>query len=90
LHIYRHFQTRRNLAASYDEFWAECGGAHDAEGIFDLPVAFIPREIPSIRANKRQMYRRRYAMLEGITEQIHANVLGCAEPVAQAACALAG
>ena len=86
LHIYRHFQARRNLAASYDEFWAECGGAQGADGAFDLPVAFIPRDISTIRVNKRQMYRRRYAMMEGIAEQIQGNVLGRLElVVAQAA-----
>lgn len=69
-HIYRHFQARRNVAASYDTFWIECGGVAEPDGSFALPAAFIPREISTIRVNKRQMYRRRYAMLERIAAEI--------------------
>lgn len=76
MHIYRHYQTRRNVAASYDEFWAECGGVRSTNGFFDLPVAFVPREISTIRVNKRQMYRRRYAMLEKMAEQIRDYISG--------------
>jgi uncharacterized protein VirK/YbjX len=76
MHIYRHFQTRRNVAASYDAFWIECGGAAAPDGIFDLPVAFVPREISTIRVNKRQMYKRRYAMLEGMAAEIKARLSG--------------
>ena len=74
-HIYRHFQKRRKFRASYDEFWIECGGRLAEDGMFDLPVAFVPREISTIRANKRQMYRRRYAMLSAIAEQIRSRMI---------------
>jgi uncharacterized protein len=74
LHIYRHFQARRNVVASYNQFWDECGGALAPDGIYDLPAAFVPREISAIRANKRQLYRRRYAMLEGINHQLIARL----------------
>ncbi len=70
MHIYRHYQTRRDVAASYDPFWAECGGIQGPDEIFDLPVAFVPRDISTLRVNKRQMYRRRYAMLEQIAEEV--------------------
>jgi uncharacterized protein len=76
MHIYRHFQTKRNVAASYDEFWVECGGTLASDGTYDLPVAFVPRNIPTIRANKRQLYKRRYAMLKGTEDQIVLNMLG--------------
>jgi uncharacterized protein len=76
LHIYRHFQSRRNVAASYNQFWDECGGILAPDGIFDLPAAFVPREISTIRANKRQLYRRRYAMLEGVNHQLIARISG--------------
>jgi uncharacterized protein VirK/YbjX len=70
MHIYKHFQARRHVNASYDNFWVECGGTPGFDGIFDLPVAFVPREISTIRVNKRQMYKRRYAMLTAIADQI--------------------
>ena len=73
-HIYRHFQTRRELRASYDSFWIECGGTLAEDKFFDLPAAFVPREISTIRVNKRQLYRRRYAMLDGIVAQIQKNL----------------
>ncbi|MGB7770020.1 MAG: DUF535 family protein [Verrucomicrobiia bacterium] len=69
-HIYRHFQKRREFSASYDEFWVQCGGRRAEDGMFNLPVTFVPREISTIKANKRQMYRRRYAMLSNIAGQI--------------------
>ncbi len=78
-HIYRHFQKRREVAASYDEFWIDCGGKLAADGFFDLPVSFVARDISTIRVNKRQMYRRRYAMLAEITAQIRNRMSGAAE-----------
>ena len=75
-HIYRHFQKRRELSASYDEFWLECGGTPTGDGSFELPVAFVPRDISTIKVNKRQMYRRRYEMLGGIAGQIRKYTIG--------------
>jgi uncharacterized protein VirK/YbjX len=69
-HIYRHFQKQKEVTASYDEFWIECGGTLSPDGFFDLPVTFVSRDISTIRANKRQMYRRRYAMFAEIDIQI--------------------
>ena len=70
MHIYRHFQSRRNVRATYDKFWVECGGVAVSGGTFELPPAFVPRDISTIRVNKRQMYRHRYAMLERVREQL--------------------
>lgn len=76
MHIYKHFQSRRNVNASYDGFWVECGATVCANGNFDLPIAFVRREISTIRVNKRQQYKRRYAMLSGIEEQVRFHLLG--------------
>jgi uncharacterized protein VirK/YbjX len=81
-HIYRHFQKRREVAASYDEFWTDCGGKLAADDIFDLPVSFVPRDISTIRVNKRQLYRRRYAMLAEIAAQIRNRMSGAVESAA--------
>ena len=69
MHIYRHWQKRKNLATSYDEWWIESGGELAGDGMFDLPARFIPREIATIKVNKRQMYKRRYLMLTKISNQ---------------------
>jgi uncharacterized protein len=71
-HIYRHFQKRKELSTCYDEFWIETGGTLSADGTFELPAAFVPREILTIKPNKRQMYRRRYELLAKFADQIHA------------------
>jgi len=73
-HIYRHFQKRRTIASSYDEFWVECGGKLSSDGTFELPARFEPREIASLKVNKRQMYRRRYELLANFADQIRAQL----------------
>jgi len=72
-HIYRHFQKRRILSSRYDEFWLECGGM-PANDSFELPATFVPREISTLKINKRPMYRRRYEMLGGLADQIRAHL----------------
>ncbi len=69
-HIYRHPHKRKDLETSYDEFWLECGGTLADDGMFDLPVEFVPRDISTLKPNKRQMYRRRYVLLADIAAQI--------------------
>jgi uncharacterized protein VirK/YbjX len=71
-HIYRHPHKRKDLETSYDEFWRECGGTLADDGMFDLPVEFAPRDISTLKPNKRQMYRRRYLLLADIAAQIPA------------------
>lgn len=73
-HVYQHFQKRRVLSASYDDFWMESGGELAADKMFDLPATFSARPIWTIKADKRQMYKRRYAMLAGIANQIGTEV----------------
>ena len=70
MHIYQHWQKRRPVAASYDEFWGESGGRLAADGLFDLLPVFSPREISELKANKRQMYKHRYLLLADIAGQI--------------------
>lgn len=73
-HIYRHWQKRRAVAASYNQWWEESGGQLAADGMFDLPAAFFPREIASLKANKRLLHRRRYVMLTEIAQQMNASL----------------
>ena len=69
-HIYRHYRKRRSFAASYDEFWNECGGGPARDGNFILPASPNLRPIAEIKPGKRAMYRRRYAMLENLAKDI--------------------
>jgi uncharacterized protein len=74
MHIYRHYQRRKTFAAQYDDFWLECGGRLAADRLFDLPLKPVLRPLLEIKANKRQMYRRRYALLENLNAEICENV----------------
>jgi len=74
LQVYRHVQKRREILASYDEFWTETGGVLAPDGVFDLPSRFFPRETAAIKANKRKMYLRRYEMLAGIADKIRSRI----------------
>jgi len=69
-HIYRHWRKQKQLAASYDEMWIESGGTLAEDGMFDLPATFVPRDVSTLKPNKRQMYRRRYVLLAEIAEQM--------------------
>ena len=75
-HIYRHYRKRRSFAASYDEFWSECGGKPFSDCNFVLPASPNLRPIAEIKPGKRAMYRRRYAMLE----ELAADIQGCLLP----------
>jgi uncharacterized protein VirK/YbjX len=70
MHIYKHWQKRKQVVSSYDEWWVESDGVLAADGNFDLPATFIPREIATLKVNKRPVYKRRYQMLAGIAGQI--------------------
>lgn len=73
-HVYRHYRKRKKVAMSYDEFWLESGGQPGADGLFALPTTAAPRDLTGMKPSKRQMYRRRYVMLQDLAEQIRHSV----------------
>lgn len=77
MHIYRHWRKRKTVHADYDRFWLDCGGVQGRDGLFWLPKEVHPRSLPHLKANKRPVYRRRYALLDVLADQIRWN-LGCA------------
>jgi uncharacterized protein VirK/YbjX len=81
-HVYRHYRKRRTFAASYDEFWQECGGEAGAHGMFKLPLEPRWRALEEIRAAKRSMYKRRYAMLQDLAAQIQRSLAAAAPETA--------
>jgi uncharacterized protein VirK/YbjX len=74
-HVYRHYRKRKKVDTSYDEFWLESGGLPGEDGLFTLPTAFAPRDLSGMKASKRQMYRRRYLMLDELAIQIRDSAL---------------
>ena len=77
-HVYRHFQNRKDLSASYDEFWRESEGTPDACGFFVLPSRFTPRLAEELKPNKRRLYQRRYDLLTSLACQVRASLLKAA------------
>jgi hypothetical protein len=74
--IFRHFRLRKKkMVADLDSFWLESDGQLGPDGLFTLPARFVPRETTDIKANKRSLYRQRYAMLGEVAGRIAA---GCA------------
>ena len=76
MHIYKHWQKRKQVASSYDEWWMESGGVLADDGNFDLPATFVPREIATLKVNKRPVYKHRYQMLAEIAGQIRCLFMG--------------
>jgi uncharacterized protein VirK/YbjX len=70
MHIYKHWQKRKHVASSYDEWWGESGGVLADDRNFDLPATFVPRVISSLKVNKRPIYKRRYQMLAELHGQL--------------------
>lgn len=62
--------SRHALAFDYNGLWEEVGGVAAQEGWFDLPLAMERRPYEEMKSNKRAMYKRRYALLDDISEQI--------------------
>jgi len=69
-HVYRLWKKGKPMAFCYDAWWLETGGHPAADGLFDLPERFVPREIATVKTNKRAMYRHRYEMLADLGRQI--------------------
>jgi hypothetical protein len=62
-HIYRHRHKRREIAASYDEFWRESDGRQLPGGGWELPVQPRTRSREELKASRRKQHERRYALL---------------------------
>ncbi|HHA1727721.1 TPA: VirK/YbjX family protein [Enterobacter cloacae] len=73
-HIYRSWRYRKKkegkLLADYDSFWISLGGHKQDNGNFELPLAIPRKSMEEIASKKRAEYRRRYELLDSLTEQV--------------------
>lgn len=73
-HIYRSWRYQKKkkgkLHADYDSFWQSMNGELLAGGYFRMPVEVARKPLEDVASKKRAEYRRRYALLDGITENI--------------------
>ncbi len=62
--------SRHALAFDYNGLWEEVGGVAAREGWYELPLTMERRPYEEMKSNKRAMYKRRYALLDDISEQL--------------------
>lgn len=80
--IFRHIRLRKKkMVADLDSFWLESDGHLGPDGLFTLPPRFVPRETTDIKANKRSLYKQRYAMLGELARLIEAGCAGLIRPI---------
>ena len=58
------------IFSSFDNAWTECGGVAVDDAFFELSPRLVQRAPKDIPSRKRAQYRRRYAMLDAIAQQI--------------------
>ncbi|EWG68792.1 MULTISPECIES: VirK/YbjX family protein [unclassified Enterobacter] len=73
-HIYRSWRYRKKkegkLLADYDSFWISIGGEKQDNGNFMLPLVMLRKPMEEIASKKRSEYRRRYALLDSLIQQV--------------------
>jgi uncharacterized protein len=62
--------TGTQIFSSFDSAWVECGGVAVDDAFFELTPRLVRRAAKDIPTRKRAQYRRRYAMLDAIAQQI--------------------
>jgi uncharacterized protein len=60
----------RKILFDYDDLWREAGGEPHPDGWFALPLRTPRRTDEEIKANKRSMYAKRYALMDTFSRQI--------------------
>ena len=66
-----HIRLDRKLKTSLDEFWQETGGSVCSDTrFFELPVSEIRKNLDEVVSQKRNQYRKRFAMLDAVDSTI--------------------
>ncbi|EBR3964549.1 DUF535 domain-containing protein [Salmonella enterica] len=74
-HVYRswrYMDKKTQMHADYDAFWESLGGERIKGNYYALPLAIARKSEAEIASKKRAEYRRRYALLDSIVEQVPA------------------
>ena len=64
------------ISFNYDGMWAEADGKPAEEGWFELPLREVRRTREEIKANKRPLYARRYALFDHLQEAVAKGLSG--------------
>lgn len=73
-HVFRSLRYRHSKGdkffASYSEFWLSLGGEMRGDELFTLPLSMARKDLEEIASKKRAEYRRRYALLDTLAQQV--------------------
>ena len=64
------------ISFNYDGMWVEADGVAAANGWFELPLREVRRTREEIKANKRPLYARRYALFDQLQAAVAKGLLG--------------
>jgi uncharacterized protein VirK/YbjX len=74
-HYFYWFKNKEQLLSlNYDEVWADRKGVRCCDDFYELPVRSERKPLNEIAAKKRAMYRKRYAMLERLEQEIEQGI----------------
>lgn len=65
-----HIPFLHKIPFDYDAFWEESGGQAVDRGWFELPLKTVQKDIKEIKSSKRALYRRRYKLMDDLSEKI--------------------
>lgn len=70
-----HVRVNRKLKTDFGTFWEEAGGwATEDRRFYELPLIFPRKSMEEVPTRKRAVYRRRFAMLDEIEQEIEKNI----------------
>ncbi|MBN2616565.1 MAG: DUF535 family protein [Bacteroidales bacterium] len=69
-----HLPGIHDISFNYNKFWLEMEAEDVGSGWFRLPLIPARKEMSEIKSQKRSMYRKRYALLDGISQKISETV----------------
>jgi len=74
-YVNHRFRDNRKLKTSLDEFWQEIGGQISLDRrFFKILVAEPKKNIKDIASHKRNLYRKRFALLDKMDEQLQCSM----------------
>ena len=72
-----HIRRDRKLKTSFGDFWEECGGTSCTDKrFFKIPLEEYRKDMSELKPSKRAQHRRRFEVMDAITEAIHNNMSG--------------
>ncbi len=65
-----HLPWRHNIQFDYDAIWMESGGIPAKEGWYELPLVPLKKSYEEIKTHKRAVYKRRYQLMDELSDKI--------------------